>query len=565
MQNLDHPKSSTAAVVIATISICILDFVLPVTISQTYDRIIPNQSEHSLNVILFAATVLLSADFGLRVARARLLGLRGSSFAHRAGCLAMEKMLRGSARRDRSASANLAMITTVKGLRETRSGQGMVSLLELAMVPVALTLVGIIAGPLVLVPVIMIVTFAIYVVVTSRKLLDLREERENVDNSRFDFLVEALRGLSTAKALAIEPQLTRKYEDFKYRSCEANYAFARRLTQIFDATSTFSTLLIFSIILAGGFLAVAGQITLGAMIASVMLSGRIMPPVQRGLGLLIRRQELAVDQTRTEAMLNEIVADDTRIRHIEPEMEGALSLKSVSVFKTGPGESSNQPENPLLDKVDLDLDFGVSHLIDGAGSSELLSIFRTVAGLRKPDEGEVLLAGQPAHLIEESLRAKHIAYLQPEAVIYRGTVLENLSRFGAVTISDIFFIARQLRLDEDISVLPNGLDTPLRGDGSDSIPPGIKQRISIARALASRPKVILFNHCDKGLDRRSYTALFELFAKLQGRATVLLATDDANMRSLAGRHLQYNQGRLEESPQRSGQRLQVARYRELRI
>ncbi len=556
-------RAPSRVIAVATGCTVLLELVVPLAVLQTYDRFIPNGSTASLAVLLGVAAACLVAEYMLRQSRAVLLNLRGTSFAHQAGCHVMGELLRGGfgeAPGPRTGE-NLALLATVRGMREMTSGQWMSSLAELLLVPLSLALIALIAGPLVLVPLVLIAAFAASSWFAGRKLAADRAARQDSDALRMNAMVEMFQGFPTVKALSIEQIMRRRYETVKYGSTLAHMNVMRRMTGLFDATTAFGTLLVMSLIMAGAFLTVTGQITAGAMIASVILSGRTMAPIQKGLSLINRRQEFLIEKRQVDAMLEARGSSLPVPAQREPANEGRLALRGVSLSRP----TGTRGERVVLGGATLELAPREMTLVDAGNHADLETLYRMLAGVLPPRSGALELNGVPMVQVPEHVRTRQVACLQGSAALYRGTIMDNISRFGTVSISDVLFIARHLRLDEDLSVLPRGYDTFLRGDGGDPIPPGLRQRIAMARALAPRPRLILFNHADTGLDQRSYTALFELFARLRGHATLVVSTSDGNLRGLARHRWLLGNGNFTASAVASGQKIEVAQYRELRV
>lgn len=551
-------KGPAITLAVATFGIILLELVLPLTVLQTYDRFVPNMSEASLSVFYTFAALCMIAEGGLRLARSVLLNLSGTSYAHQAGCSVMERLLatRQTGGTTPGTGANLALLSTVRGMREMTDGRWLTSIAELGLIPLALGLIALIAGPLVLIPLVLTLGFAVISYRIGRHLEEARDQRQTRDNDRFDSMVEMLRGLSTIKSLSIEQRMQRRYETSKYQSTVAHLDVMRTITRLFDASASFGTFLVMSIIVAGAVLTVGGQITAGAMIAAVILSGRCMPPIQKGLSLLNRRQEFLVEKRQVDARLAELHSDPAPGPMIEPENLGQIALEEAhlqchrSVFL----------ENATLSFAEKEITW-----LDCHDHAQLLSLYRVLSGIEAPLDGHVMLNGVDMRQIPERVRARQVALMQGETVLYRGTIMDNISRFGAVSLSDVLFIARHLQLDQDLAVLPRGYDTLLRGDGGDPLPPGLRHRIALARALAPRPRVVLFNHADAGLDQQSYAALVELLGKLRGHATVILSTADANLQSLATHTVSLGNNGFTSRTVHQGSGLQVAQYRELRI
>ena len=551
-------KAPVAALAAATCGIVALELVLPLTVLQTYDRFIPNESRASLAVFFVFAVVCLLAEAGLRLARSILLNLSGTRYAHQSGCTVMEKLVSARETTDQSpgTGANLALLSTVRGMREMTDGRWLTGLAELSLIPIALGLIAAIAGPLVFIPLCLTLGFAVLSYRIGKHLEQARDHRQAQDTARFDTMVEMFRGLGTIKALSIEPAMKRRYETAKYRSTLAHIAVMQKITRLFDASATFGTFMVMSIIVAGAFLTISGEITAGAMIAAVILSGRCMPPIQKGLGLLNRRQEFLVEKQQVDARLEELEKSVTAKIMADTQNDGQLALEGLSITV----ENAS-----FLENVDFTFPEREITWVDAPSHAVLTAFYRTLAGVAEPQAGRVLLNGADIRQLPELRRSRQIALLQSETVLYRGTIIDNISRFGSVPLSDVLFIAHHLRLVDDLSALPRGYDTLLRGDGSDPITPGLRHRIALARALAPRPRVVLFNQADAGLDQDSYGALVELLGKLRGHATVVLTSADANLQGLATHAVTLGNKAFTNRMVESRTGLAVARYRELRM
>ncbi|PZX11893.1 ATP-binding cassette subfamily C protein LapB [Palleronia aestuarii] len=540
----------------ATLTITLLELVLPVTILQLYDRIVPNRSVETLSVLFFAAGGLLCVEFVLKACRAHLVALNGFAFAHRAGRRAIEAMLRnsvmGGALRP---SEGFAILGSIRSIRDGQNGKDLVATAELLFVPVAIAIVGIIAGPLALVPLGLLIVFALASMINGRRLANANARRNESDDRRYDFIVEALSAIHTVKALAMEPRILRRYEALKQQSCMDSLAVSRAYTRSFDTAASFGTLLTFLMVLGGAALVMSERISVGAMIASVILAGRIGQPLQKALGMLLQRRNLVAETHRVASFLS--ASAPIPSKGIVPENRGLLELDAVTM--------RSLDGHALLERASLRLEPGQAYLLDAAGGEDRAAFFRAVAGLCDCETGEVRLNGTKITEIEQTVRAQQVAWLQRNPVIYRGTLMDNLSRFGSSSLADVLYVAKHLGLEDDVARLPRGLETMLQGDGADPIHPGLKQRVAIARQLSPRPKLILFDHADTGLDRRSYEAIQGLFSRLRGKATLVLATGDRTLQALATRRITIRDGRLDVDRAEKGAGLQVATYREFRI
>jgi len=142
--------------------------------------------------------------------------------------------------------------------------------------------------------------------------------------------------------------------------------------------------------------------------------------------------------------------------------------------------------------------------------------------------------------------------------------MENLTFFGTIPEKDALLAAEHLGVTEAVALLPNGFKTTLSDSVTDPIPPGLKQRIAIARALAPKPRVILFNNADRNLDRAGYNLVFKILGRLKKSTTLIIVSDDRNILRLADKEYYIVNGKLQENAPVDSKLFSVLPFRELR-
>ena len=392
--------------------------------------------------------------------------------------------------------------------------------------------------------------FVTHALVAGHRLKSALDERERIDDERYNFLIETLEGVHTIKAFALEQEFERRYEHCEKRSSAASFTVTENASDAFNIGMVFSHVMIAVVIVVGAFLTLDGVITSGALVASVLLSGRIMQPVQRGLALWARYQDIELASARARELMSTPQAaeraDDAEARDAPlpntpiPRL-GQAALKGVS-FRFG-------EDGPWLFRdVDLSLRLGETVSIVGANGTGKSTLLKIIAGILPATEGEVTIDGVPIAAIPAAERVAHVGMLTTDAAIFRGTLRDNISRFGLTPERNAREVATLLGLDTDVAKLPSGFDTRLDGSALDPIPPGLRQRIAIARALAPKPRIILFDAADKALDRTGYAHVFDVLARLKEKVALVIVSDDENIRSLAAKRRRLVGGRLEALP-----------------
>lgn len=539
---------------ISTLAISILSLALPIMTLQVYDRILPNPGSGTLPVLVAAVCVALILETGLRLARSYLLTWNGSLYEHQTSCRALDRMLwadmahlGGGSDSRNSAGEYLNRLSGIARMRDFENGYLQVTLFEALMIPLFLALVVYIGGWLVLIPLSVMALFGIYAFYIGSQLRAAMQARDDSDDRRYDFLLETLEGVHTIKSFNLEDVFCRRYEFLEKISTGANYAVTREAAAGFNASATFSQMMIVGVISAGAILVLNGAMTAGALIAVILLSGRIMQPVQRLLGLWVRYQDYQLCKSRLEEItsLPQVVINN-KTHDIEPQ--GALELRNVAFrYKDRAGDF-------LFENVNLSLRPGDCVRITGAYGSGRSTLLSLMAGIYEPVLGEILVDDRPPSSYPHGHLGRHIGLLQTEGKVFRGTIRDNITLFGLIPEAQAQDATKMMGLDGDIAKLPLGFDTVLDGLDTHQISPGLQQRIAMARVLAARPRILLFDNADRNLDRNGYRAVYRALNMLKETTAMVIVSDDVNFVRLANRHYKLRPGGLERlGGQQSGE------------
>jgi ATP-binding cassette subfamily C protein LapB len=238
--------------------------------------------------------------------------------------------------------------------------------------------------------------------------------------------------------------------------------------------------------------------------------------------------------------------------------EGRLAIKNMSFSYGG--------DALLFNNISLDLRRGECVSISGDHSCGKTTLLKLISGLYKPTKGDVLVNDAAATLYPARELVQHVGYLAMEGTIFKGTIQQNLTAFGEIPLSKVKEIMKLLDIEKDIAKLPAGFDTKLEGGTADPIPPGLKQRITIARVLASKPRILLFDNADRALDQHGYHHVYRLLARLKGKATIIIVSDDRNILRLAQKEYVLEGGHLIEREFSDRSKMHdVLPYQELRL
>ena len=523
----------------ASIFINILSLALPITLLQVYDRILPNSGKSTLMLLVMGVVTALMLELVLRLARANVSSWIGARFEHLSGCAAMQRLLYSNmaAFERQGAGAQMERLAALGQLKEFYAGQAVLTVFDLPFAVLFLSIIAYLAGELVIVPVILIVLFAITAQIYGMKLRRGLKDRQIADERRFNFIIEVLGGIHTVKSMAMETQMLRRYERLQEGCADAAHRVTKDSGSSMSIGSFFSQMTLFLVVGFGAVFVINGELTIGGLAACTLLSGRAMQPLQRAVGIWARFQSVALARERVREIFSLPVDQKDGLPALA-DFRGEVELQSVSFSYGGEGGPT------VLNDISLKVEAGEAIGITGGNASGKTTLLYTMMGALQPTEGRVLLDGLDAQDIDLRKLSTEIAYLPQEGVLFNGTILENITMFNEEKTDEAMEISTLLGLDAVVAHMPMGFDSKVGDGATDALPRGIKQRVAIARALLPRPKVVLMDEANMAMDSSGDAILRDVLARLRGHRTLIMVTHRPSMLNLCNRIYNLDHGVL---------------------
>lgn len=558
----DGFRTDGLTLIIGTISINILSLALPVMTLQIYDRVLPNPGSGTLPVLIAGVCLAVCMEAVLRLCRAYAIGRAGASYEHQMGCAVMDKVLNAelSKKHQEGIGENLTKISAIGKIKNFYDGYTLTVYTDLAFLPIFFVLIWYIGGALLFVPLAILGAFILFSLWSGQDLKQALLNRENADDKRFNFLIETLENIHTVKANGLEKLFQRRYEALEEESTKANFYVTEQTARGFSFGSIFSHAMVIGVVTIGALYVLSGSMTSGALIATILLSGRIMQPAQKALALWTRYQDFQLAKRHVKDLVNMPQKQRLKNEAIDNKIapQGRINTHGLTVY------NDKEKKSALLKDVNLHLKSGDAILISGAHSAGKTTLLKTLSGVYGDYDGQILIDGQDIKQYNAKDLQEHIGLLTNETVIFRGTIRENITCFGTINEANAKDVSKLLGIDKDIAALPKGFDTYLNGNDTDTVTAGLKNRISLVRVLATKPKIILFDEADRSVDEQGYAALYSLLAHLKGKVTLVIVSDDRNIKSLAESHYVFEDGNLKSDTEiySTGN---VRPYQELRL
>lgn len=573
-------------IILATFFINLLVLVFPIGLLLVYDRVIPHANLNTLILLVIGVFIAMGFETILRLARSYVTAWSDARFEHLATLQAFQHILKSQIQTYEVSGAGiyLEQINAVHALKNFFGGQALTIMIDIPFVIVYLAFIFYIAGPLVLIPVVMLFFFGWATYTSSQSLSKELEGKYDADDRRVNYIITVLTGIHTIKSMAIENPMIRRYERLQDASIQSTYkvSLLGALASIIAGLATQMTIVL--IIAVGAIAVLNNHLTIGGLAACIILAGRTLQPIGRAIDVWTRLQAIKLAEERlsrvaevplerTEEMPDfprikgEIEFKNIYFRYKEPEkqkeLESPHEIKELKEFKesnfqeardskiTKESNESNVKEESedndwLLKNINLHVMPGEMIGLRGENFTGKSSLLMVVMGILRPQKGTVFIDGEDIFKYNtESLR-KQIAYLPQRGVLFNGTILENLTMFRPELAEKAKEIAEGFGLGADIRKLPRGYDTVIGKYAVEALAPGVRQRICIARALMDDPKIILFDDANSFVDVYSDNILKSVLLKTKGKITSIVVSLRPSILSMADRVYEMGENELKE-------------------
>jgi NHLM bacteriocin system ABC transporter peptidase/ATP-binding protein len=331
----------------------------------------------------------------------------------------------------------------------------------------------------------------------------------------------AIRDIETVKTAAVESDLATRYGGHLSTALNGSQRIGLRQARLELVPGLLNQVNNLAVLIVGFVLLLRGEMTLGMVLAAQQVSGGLKGEVDRWVAFVRELPTMQASLLRLEDVLGEPVDPlvNGRLCSMDSEggsrLSGAITLEAMS-FGYIP------TQQPLLGPIDLRVAPGQRLALVGGSGSGKSTLARLLAGLERPDVGEILYDGHALEAIPRSVAVGSIALVQQEVQLYGVSVSDNLTLWNeAIPHEQLEEACRDAQILDDIRKLPQGFDT-LLSEGGQSLSGGQRQRLEIARALVHNPAILILDEASSALDAITEQRLSEALRR-RGCTQIVIA------------------------------------------
>ncbi len=515
-------------VLLASAMINFLSVASSIFIMVVYDRVIPNAAYSSLFALTFGMAIVVVFDFILKNLRSWYIDLAGQDLDLGVGEEIYYRLLNSPIGSIDNSVGNLAnTFKEFDALKQFFASATIALLVDLPFVLLFILVIYLIAGPLAIIPLSVIPIILIIGIAVQPFIEKHSQAVSEMNQSKYSLLVESLGGLD-----AIQTNNSSSLFIDRYRNSVKDGSSSSRKSKVLSqlATNSASSAQLISlvgIIFYGTYLIDSGEVSMGAMVAAVLLSSRALSPLAQVANLFGRLNHAKTAYKKIDLLMNTISDGGNNNEGMKIQTLGNLEMKNLSF-------SYLNSSMPSINQLTIQIKEGEKIAIMGKNGSGKTTLIKLISGIYSPSQGSLTFNHLNIDEIDQTTFREKLAVVLQDFQLFSGSIKENIV-MGRDWIKDkaIQNAIELSGLNSFLNTIPGGLEYALSDKGK-SLSRGQMQSIALARAIAGNPEVLLLDEPTASLDMNSEQDLLDNLNLGQFR-TIIIVTHRMSMLELVDR------------------------------
>lgn len=530
-------------VILVSFFLQLFALVTPLFFQVVMDKVLVHKGFTTLNVLAFGFFVVVSFE-------ALLGGIRNYVFVHTTNRVDVElgarlfnhlMALPLAYFEARQVGQNVARVRELDTIRNFITGTALTLVIDLSFTFVFIAVMWFYSPALTMIVLATIPLYVLLSVFITPILRHRLNEKFKYGAANQAFLTESVTGVQTVKAMAVEPQMQRRWEDQQANYVHASFR-SQNLSNVAGQIAGFiNKMMTLGIIWLGAHLVIDGAITVGQLVAFNMLAGRVSGPILKLVQLWQDFQQAGISIERLGDILNSPREPGYNPnRSTLPTLDGNVTFEHIRFRYRHDGPV-------ILDELNLNVKAGEVVGIVGRSGSGKSTLTKLIQRLYIPESGRVLIDGVDLTMVDTTWLRKKIGVVLQENFLFSRSIRENIALSNpGLPMEQVVQAAKLAGAHEFIVDLPEGYDNPV-GEQGCNLSGGQRQRLAIARALITNPKILIFDEATSALDYESERIIQDNMSSIcKGRTVFIIAHRLSTVRH-CDRIIVVDKGRIIES------------------
>lgn len=482
----------------------------PLYMIQVFDRVLVSRSNETLVMLSVGALMVLAVMMALDYLRALLLLGAGGLLDRMLGERVINRLIENGSRMQ--PLEQMHGLKDVAVLRTFFTGNSIIALFDAPWMLFFLILIFLfhpLLGAIALGGALSLFLLAYLSEKMHRRPL---EEIQIGSRKSARFIDLGLRNADVLNAMAMNEGFVEKWKKLNVPVIDTMLGTGRQMALIQSVSKLLRPTLQIAMLGAGAYLVLDQSVTPGVMIATTIILGRAIAPVESLIANWNTLVQARASHARIQSLLETAGRAENRI--VLPAPTGRLSLEKVAL-------AGRTPDRPIIRHVSCVIEPGESVAVVGPSASGKSSLARLIVGIWSPTSGSVRMDNADVSRVERQQLGAYLGYLPQDVELFPATVGENIARLGALDSAAIVAAAQRARVHDMILRLPEGYDTKI-GEGGVILSGGQMQRIGLARALYGSPRLLVLDEPNANLDAEGERNLHGIIADLKRDGVTLV-------------------------------------------
>ena len=524
-------------VLIASFLINLFVLATPLFTMNVYDRVIPNNALETLWMFTFGVLVVYLIDIFLKFTRTYMLELAAKKSDIIISSIVFEKVLDLTLEsHPKSVGAFASNIKDFDSIRSFLTNATLTVLIDMPFVVLFLLLIGYIGGSLVIIPIVISIAILAYAFIIKNPLQRSIESTHEAAAHKNGILIETLQNIETIKTQGLSGKMQWNYEESTGEIATKSLKSRLLSSSIPNVTAFLVQLNTIFCILYGVYLINDFELTMGGLIAIIILSSRTVAPLGQAASLITNYEDAKTSYEAINSIITRPVERPKGKEFVKREkIIGDIEFKNVSF-------AYPETDIPILKDVSFSIKRGEKVAILGRIGSGKSTITKLLLKLYEPQNGSILIDGIDIKQLDPADLRKSIGYIPQEIQLFKGTIKENiLNNYRYYTDEEMLEVSKIGGVDEFVRTHPMGYDMPI-GERGVGLSGGQKQTVGIARALLSDADTLLFDEPTNAMDQTTETQTIQKLSPIVKDKTLLLVTQKMSTLALCNRIIVFNHG-----------------------
>lgn len=525
-------------VILVSLFINLFILATPLFTMNVYDRVLPNNAIATMWVLFIGISFVMFFDFIMKVLRSYFLGIASK----RTDTIISNKIFNHVLNikidsKPASTGQFVSRLQSFESVREFFTSATIAAFVDFPFAIFFVIVIFYISGPLVIIT---LITVALSIGTSwymQRPLKAIIEKSVKEEQIKQTTLIETVTGLEIIKSVKAQNRMRTNWDQSVGKTvhyADKGQFLSQSITFFTAYISQFSNI---AIVAGGVYLAGKGELTMGAIIASMMLNGRTIAPVSQLVSLIMRYDKTMLSLNNLDEIMKMPVEKENKNYISRPNLNGDIEFKNVDF-------SYKDSKYKILNNLNLKISKGEKVAILGKIGCGKSTILKLIMNLYEPKNGSILVDEVDVRQIDPVDLRSSIGVVPQEPFLFMGTIKDNIT-IGEQYVSDeeLISVSKVAGLDEFLGKHEAGFDLMV-GERGDGLSGGERQSVTLARALISDPNILMLDEPTNSMDSQTEKAFITKLKNIIDEKTVIIVTHKTSILELVNRVIVVDNGNI---------------------